>query len=47
MVESGVVKPPIGEIFPFEQAVDAFRSLDDRTATAKVLVAIRPDLAEV
>lgn len=47
MVESGVVKPPIGEIFPFERAIDAFRSLDDRTATAKVLVTIRPDLAEV
>lgn len=46
MVESGVVKPPIGEVFDFDHAIDAFRSLDDRTATAKVLIAIRPELAD-
>jgi NADPH2:quinone reductase len=46
MVTAGIVKPPIGDIFPFADAVAAFRSLDDRTATAKVLVEIRPDLAD-
>ena len=37
LVRSGAVAPPIGRIFPFDDAVEAFRSLDDRTATAKVL----------
>ena len=37
LVTSGAVAPPIGRIFPFDDAVEAFRSLDDRTATAKVL----------
>ncbi|MDB0005697.1 NADPH:quinone oxidoreductase family protein [Ilumatobacteraceae bacterium] len=46
MVDAGVIKPPIGEVFPFDRAVEAFTSLDDRTATAKVLIAIRPDLAD-
>ena len=36
-MRSGAVAPPIGRIFPFDDAVEAFRSLDDRTATAKVL----------
>jgi len=37
LVKSGAVKPPIGQTFSFENAIDAFRSLDDRSATAKVL----------
>lgn len=37
LVQSGAVKPPIGQIHSFDDAIDAFRSLDDRTATAKVL----------
>jgi len=38
LVEAGAITPPIGRIFPFADAVDAFRSLEDRTATAKVLL---------
>ena len=37
LVTSGAVAPPIGKIFSFDDAVEAFRSLDDRSATAKVL----------
>ena len=37
LVQSGAVKPPIGQIHSFDDAINAFRSLDDRTATAKVL----------
>ena len=37
LVTSGAIAPPIGKIFSFDDAVEAFRSLDDRSATAKVL----------
>ena len=37
LVQAGAVKPPIGQIHSFDDAINAFRSLDDRTATAKVL----------
>ena len=37
VVLPNVVSPPIGQIHSFDDAIDAFRSLDDRTATAKVL----------
>jgi NADPH2:quinone reductase len=37
LVQAGAVKPPIGQTFAFEHAIDAFRSLDDRSAIAKVL----------
>jgi NADPH2:quinone reductase len=38
LVEAGAIAPPIGRVFPFADAVAAFRSLEDRTATAKVLL---------
>ena len=38
LVEAGAIAPPIGRIFPFDDAAAAFRSLEDRTATAKVLL---------
>ena len=38
LVEAGAITPPIGRVFPFDDAVAAFRSLEDRTATAKVLL---------
>lgn len=38
LVEAGAIAPPIGRIFPFDEAAAAFRSLEDRTATAKVLL---------
>ena len=38
MIRSGAVRPPIGQVVPFAKAPDAFRLLDDRQATAKVLI---------
>ncbi|MEY2974799.1 MAG: hypothetical protein RIR49_1219 [Actinomycetota bacterium] len=38
LVEAGAIAPPIGRVFPFADAVAAFRSLEDRTATAKILL---------
>ena len=38
MIRSGAVRPPIGQVVPFAEAPDAFRLLDDRQATAKVLI---------
>jgi NADPH2:quinone reductase len=38
MIHSGAVRPPIGQVVPFAEAPDAFRLLDDRQATAKVLI---------
>jgi NADPH2:quinone reductase len=43
LVTSGAVAPPIGKIFSFDDAVEAFRSLDDRSATAKVLFEVNGD----
>jgi NADPH:quinone reductase len=40
MIDSGVVKPPVGAIFPLDQGVDAYRLLDERQAVAKVVVQI-------
>lgn len=40
MIESGAVKPPIGPTFSLDDAVDAFRALDDRSAVGKVIVNI-------
>ena len=38
MVADGVVDPIVGARFPFEQGADAFRLIDDRKATGKVVV---------
>jgi NADPH2:quinone reductase len=38
MIRSGAVRPPIGQVVPFAEAPNAFRLLDDRQATAKVLI---------
>lgn len=40
MIRSGAVKPPIGQVFALDDAVDAFRALDERTAVGKVIVRI-------
>jgi hypothetical protein len=37
------VRPPIGNTYDFDDAVAAFTSLDDRSATAKVLLEIRAE----
>ncbi len=45
MIESGAVRPPVGQVLPFEQAAEAYRLLDEREAVGKVLVRMRPDPA--
>lgn len=43
MIESGAIRPPIGQVLPMEQAAEAYRLLDEREALAKVLLRMRPD----
>lgn len=40
MIASGAVKPPVGQVFSLDDGVEAFRSLDDRSAVGKVIVRI-------
>lgn len=37
----GHVRPVVGEVFPLEQAAQAFRMLDERQATGKLIVTLR------
>ncbi len=43
MVADGYVRPPVGARFPLEQAAEALRMLDERRATGKVVLEVRPD----
>jgi NADPH:quinone reductase len=43
MVAEGYVRPPVGGRFPLEQAAEALRMLDERRATGKVVLEVRPD----
>jgi NADPH:quinone reductase len=43
MVEKGVIRPIVGERFPLERASDALRVIDERRATGKVVLDVRPD----
>jgi NADPH:quinone reductase len=40
MVDEGFVKPIIGACFALEQAADAFRTIDERRATGKVVLSV-------
>jgi NADPH2:quinone reductase len=42
MVDDGFVVPIIGERFPLERAADALKTLDERRATGKVVLDVRP-----
>jgi NADPH2:quinone reductase len=42
MVEEGFVSPPIGERFPLERAADALKALEERRATGKIVLNVRP-----
>jgi NADPH2:quinone reductase len=42
MVEEGFVRPLVGERFPLEAAGEALRTLDERRATGKVVLDVRP-----
>jgi NADPH2:quinone reductase len=43
MVDDGVVRPIVGERFPLERAADALLAIDERRATGKVVLDVRPD----
>ena len=43
MTEEGFIAPVVGERFSFEHASDALRALDERRATGKVVLDVRPD----
>ncbi len=42
MIDDGFIRPIIGERFPLEQAADALKVLDERRATGKVVLDVRP-----
>jgi NADPH2:quinone reductase len=43
MVDEGFVRPVVGERFPMERAADALKTLDERRATGKIVLDVRPD----
>jgi len=42
MIDDGFIRPIIGERFPMERAADALRTLDERRATGKIILDVRP-----
>jgi len=42
MVAEGFIRPVVGERFPLEQAGEALRALEERRATGKVVLEVRP-----
>ena len=42
MVDEGVIRPVVGDRFPLERAGDALRAIDERRATGKVVLDVRP-----
>jgi NADPH2:quinone reductase len=43
LIDEGFVRPIVGERFALEQAADALRCIDERRATGKVVLDVRPD----
>jgi NADPH:quinone reductase len=43
MVDEGVVRPIVGARFPLEQASQALRMIEERRATGKVVLQVRPE----
>ncbi len=43
LIESGAVAPIVGARYPLERAADALREIDERRATGKVVLDVRPD----
>jgi NADPH2:quinone reductase len=41
LVDSGHVRPIVGERFPLEQAAEALKVIDERRATGKVVLDVR------
>ena len=42
MVDEGVVRPIVGERFPLERAAEALKVIDERRATGKIVLDVRP-----
>jgi NADPH:quinone reductase len=42
MIEEGFIRPIVGERFPLERAVDALKAIEERRATGKVVLDVRP-----
>jgi len=42
MVDEGFIRPIVGQRFPFEDAAGALKALDERRATGKVVLDVRP-----
>jgi NADPH:quinone reductase len=42
LIDEGFVRPIVGERFPLERAADALRCIDERRATGKVVLDVRP-----
>jgi len=42
MVDEGYIRPVVGERFPMERAADALKAIDERRATGKVVLDVRP-----
>jgi NADPH2:quinone reductase len=42
MVDDGFIRPIVGERFPMERAADALKALDERRATGKIVLEVRP-----
>ncbi len=43
MIDDGFVRPVVGERFPLERAAEALRAIDERRATGKVVLEVRPN----
>lgn len=43
LLERGVIRPVVGEVFPIEKAPDAHRYIQDRKNIGKVVLRVRPD----
>jgi NADPH2:quinone reductase len=42
MVDEGFIRPVVGERFPLDRAADALKAIDERRATGKVVLDVRP-----
>jgi NADPH:quinone reductase len=42
LIEQGFVRPIVGERFPLERAAQALRAIDERRATGKIVLDVRP-----
>ena len=41
LMESGSIDPPIGSVFPLDEAASAIRAMDERRAVGRLLIRVR------